>query len=166
MIRSAVAAAVLAALVATPAHAAAHREHWSADWEGTEAFDAGEGPCVAWSGRMHEARAGGYDLVTAPGGQAEGEFHVNGIVAGHVELVPDDATLPSYRGDYREKVNGVVTGYDEQQGDVARVMQFRLRLPLTGTDGSQFVLTMSGRVTLDAHGRTVVERESYDCVSR
>lgn len=166
MIRTVIAATVLATLAAAPAHAAAQREHWSADWEGTEAFDAGEGPCVAWSGNLHETRTGGYDLVTAPAGQVEGEFHVNGMVDGHVELVPDDAALPSYSGDYREKVNGIVTGYDEQRGDLARVMRFRLRVPLTGTDGSQFVLTMSGRVTLDARGRTVVERESYDCVSR
>lgn len=166
MIRTAIAAAVLGTLLSTPAHAAAERDHWPADWEGTQAFVAGEGPCVPWAGTFHESRTGGYDLVAAPGGQVDGEFHVNGMVEGHIDLVPDDATLPSYSGDYREKVNGVVIGYDELQGDLARVMQFRLRVPLTGTDGSQMVLTMSGRMTRDAHGRVVVERASYDCAGR
>lgn len=158
------------ALLALPAAAApayadgAVRELYPEQWEGSEEFGAGEGPCVEWAGTFHESRTGGYRIVAAPGGRVEGEFHVNGQVDGRVELVPDDPALPSYHGDYREKVNGVITGFDEEEGDLARISQFRLRVPLTGTDGSRIVLVMSGKLTENANGAVTVAREQYDCV--
>ena len=163
-IATTLAAGALALALVPPAHAdGAGHELWQEDWEGTEAFGAGEGPCVDWPGTLHETRHGGYRLVTAPGGREDGEFHVNGAVQGHVELTPDDPALPTYAGDYREKINGVITGYDEEQGDLVRVLRYGLRLPLTGTDGSRIVLVMSGKVTVDAGGTMRVARDRYEC---
>ena len=92
---------------ATPAHAAG-AEHViePEDYDEVEHFDAGEGFCVDWAGSFHEVRHGAYRLLTAPGGQVTGETHVNGVIAGLVELVPDDPGLPTYTGSYREKVTG------------------------------------------------------------
>lgn len=162
------AGAVLAlTATAAPAYAdgAAH-ELYPEEWEGAEAFAAGDGPCVDWAGTFHETRTGGYRVVAAPGGRVDGEFHVNGQIEGEVDLVPDDPTRPTYHGDYREKVNGVITGFDEEEGDLARVSQFRLRVPLTGTDGSRIVLVMSGKLTENANGTVTVARQDFDCLSR
>lgn len=160
------AGAVLAvSATVAPAYAGgAVHELYPEEWQDTEAFAAGEGPCVDWAGTFHEARTGDYRIVAAPGGQVEDEFHVNGQIDGHVVLVPDDPALPSYEGDYREKVNGVITGFDEEQGDLARVSQYRLRVPLAGSDGSRIVLVMSGKVTENANGTVTVQRERFDCL--
>lgn len=144
----------------TAASGGATHEYFDASWEETEAFAAGEGSCVDWAGTFHEVREGGYELVFAPGGQQDGEFHVNGSIEGHIDLVPNDPSLPSYSGDYREKTNGVAYG---EYGDLTRVMTYRLRIPMTGTDGSTFTIIMSGKVTENANGDTVVQRETFEC---
>lgn len=131
-------------------------------WDASEHFAAGEGPCVPWAGTFHEVRDGGYRLVAAPGGQVPGEIHVNGVVAGSVELVPDDASLPTYSGTYREKTNVILTGSGED-GDVVRVGQYRLRSTLQGTDGSSHDLAMSGKITVNGQGTLVVERDTVTC---
>jgi len=64
-------------------------------------------------------------------GQVAGELHVNGVIDGLVELIPDDPALPTYAGTYREKVDGVVTSFSDE-GDVERIGQFRLRSTLQG----------------------------------
>jgi hypothetical protein len=102
-------------------------------------------------------------LVAAPGGQVEDEVHVNGAVRGSLALVPDDPTRPTYSGTYREKVNGVLSGVDDNGDDLMRVSQYRLRVPLSTPDGDRLVLTMSGKVTLDAAGRLRVSRDSTTC---
>jgi hypothetical protein len=132
------------------------------DYNAYEHFASGDGPCVSWPGTFHEVRSGGYRLVTAPGGRDEGEFHVNGVIDGHVELIPDDAALPTYSGTYREKVNGVVTGFTEQD-DISRVAQYRLRSTLRGTDGSTLHLVLSGKLAMNANGVVVVSRDIYTC---
>jgi hypothetical protein len=158
-------AALALATTTGPAHSdGAVHELYPEEWEGTEAFAAGDGPCVGWAGTFHETRTGGYRVVAAPGGRVDGELHVNGQIGGQVDLVPDDPTLPAYHGDYREKVNGVITGFDEEEGDLARVAQFRLRVPLTGTDGSRIVLVMSGKLTENAAGTVTVDRQRFDCL--
>jgi len=88
--------------------------------------------------------------------------HVNGAIDGHIELVPDDPTLPTYTGDYREKVNGVVTESTDE-GDLERVGQYRLRSTLRGTDGSTLSLRLSGKTTLDANGVLRVQRDTFTC---
>jgi hypothetical protein len=132
------------------------------DYNAYEHFAPGDGPCVSWAGTFHEVRSGGYRLVTAPGGQVEGEFHVNGAIDGFVELIPDAAGLPTYSGTYREKVNAVVTGPLEE-GDLTRVSQYRLRSTLRGTDGSTIVLRLSGKFTMNANGVVVVSRDTFTC---
>lgn len=131
-------------------------------WDAYEHFGAGEAFCVAWAGTFHEVRHGGYDLVAAPGGQVPGEIHVNGVVDGLIELVPDDASLPTYSGTYREKLNGILTGTTDE-GDVTRIAQYRLRSTLHGTDGSSLDLAVSGKVTVNGQGTLVVERDTVTC---
>lgn len=92
-----------------------------------------------------------------------GEYHVNGAIDALIQLVPDNPQLPTCAGSYREKLNGVVTGVDDDGNDMMRVAQYRLRVPMTGTDGSRLVLAPSGKVTLDASGRMVVGRDSMTC---
>lgn len=133
-------------------------EHYDA----TEPFAAGEGPCVPWAGSFHEVRDGGYRIVRPPGGQLAGEFHVNGLIHGFVELVPEDPSLPTYSGTYREKVNAVATSLTDE-GDVSRVAQYRLRSTLRGTDGSSLDLRLSGKMTVNANGRVVVSRDVFTC---
>ena len=132
------------------------------DYDNSEPFAAGDGPCVSWAGTFHEVRSGGYRLVTPPGGQLAGEFHVNGVIDGRVELIPDDASLPTYSGTYREKVNGVVTAFTDE-GDVSRVAQYRLRSTLRGTDGTVVDLRLAGKLTLNANGVVVVSRDTFSC---
>ena len=132
------------------------------DYNAYEHFAPGDGPCVSWAGTFHEVRSGGYRLVTAPGGQAEGEFHLNGVINGLVELIPDAAGLPTYSGTYREKVNAVVTSFTEE-GDTSRVSQYRLRSTLRGTDGSTLNLRLSGKFTMNANGVVVVSRDTFTC---
>jgi hypothetical protein len=88
-----------------------------------------------------------------------GEVHVNGVIAGFVEYIPDDTALPAYSGTYREKINGVMfeMSFDDDQ---SRIAQFRLRSRLTGTDGSSLLLAMSGKVTRKGNGDVVVDSTS------
>ena len=148
---------------ATPAQAAG-AEHVIVpeDYDEVEHFDAGEGFCVDWAGSFHEVRHGAYRLLTAPGGQVTGERHVNGVIEGLVELIPDDPGLPTYTGSYREKVNGVITdpGPDWEE---LRIGQYRLASTLSGTDGSTLKLTLSGKLTINGQGRVVVSRDHFAC---
>ncbi|TDO29997.1 hypothetical protein EV643_1426 [Kribbella sp. VKM Ac-2527] len=157
------AAAALVGGTAAPASAGgAEHAFVIEDYDASEHFAAGEGPCVSWPGTFHEVRSGGYRLVTPPGGQQAGEFHINGVINGQVELIPDNATLPTYSGTYREKVNAVVTAFTDE-GDVARVSQYRLRSTLHGTDGSALDLRLSGKFTMNANGVVVVSRDTFTC---
>ena len=157
------ASALLGGILAGPAAAAgAQHAFYPEDYDAYEHFAAGEGFCVEWAGTFHEVRHGGYRLVAASGGQQPGELHVNGAIDGHVDLIPDDPSLPTYSGDYREKVNGVVTEFSDE-GDVERVGQFRLRSTLVGTDGSTFELRLSVKTTFTANGTLTVERDTFTC---
>jgi hypothetical protein len=149
---------------AAPAAQAAGAEHVfeAESYDEVEHFDVGEGLCVDWAGSFHEVRHGAYRLLTAPGGQIAGEIHVNGVVAGLVELVPDNQDLPTYTGSYREKVNGVITDPDPS-GDELRIGQYRLESTLRGSDGSSLRLTLSGKLTVNGQGRVVVSREHFAC---
>jgi hypothetical protein len=154
---------LLAATAAGPAAAAgAQHDFYPEDYDAYEHFAAGDGFCVDWAGTFHEVRHGGYRLVAPPGGQQPGEVHVNGAIDGIVELIPDDPTLPTYSGTYREKVNAVATSFSDE-GDVVRVAQFRLRSTLRGTDGSSYALRLSGKTTFNANGVLVVERQTFTC---
>jgi hypothetical protein len=163
LIGSAVLIAGGSAVAAVPADAAgAEHGFYPEDYDAYEHFDAGDGPCVDWAGRFHEVRNGGYRLVAPPGGRDPDELHVNGLVDGMVELIPDDGSLPTYTGVYREKVNGVVTEFSDE-GDVERVAQYRLRSTLHGTDGSSLSLRLSGKITVNANGVATVERDVFSC---
>lgn len=158
-----VAAALLCATATAPVSAAgADHAFFPEDYDAYEHFAAGEGFCVTWAGTFHEVRHGGYRLVAARGGQQPGELHINGAINGTVELIPDDASLPTYAGDYREKVNGIVTEFTDE-GDVERIGQYRLRTTLRGTDGSSLNLKLSGKVTVNANGVATVERDTFTC---
>ena len=156
------AALIGAAATGPVSGAGADREFYPENYDAYEHFAAGEGFCVTWAGTFHEVRHGGYRLVAAPGGQQPGELHINGVIAGTVELIPDDESLPTYAGDYREKVNGIVAEFTDE-GDVERIGQFRLRSTLYGTDGSSFDLRLSGKVTFNANGVATVERDTFTC---
>jgi hypothetical protein len=54
-------------------------------------------------------------------------------------------------------------GFDDEQGDLARVAQFRLRVRLNGSDGSRLILAASGKTTTNANGDPVIERNSMTC---
>lgn len=159
------AALATAALVlgAAPAGAGAQHDLFVEEYDGSETHPAEENPCGPWAMTIHEVRSGSARLVTPPGGQVEDETHVNGAVYGQVTIVPGDPTLPTYTGSYREKINGIITGYDAQEGDLVRVSQFRLRIPLTGSDGSSLVLAFSGKYTFNAHGELIVARDRMSC---
>jgi len=151
------------AVLAEPAQHAVYEE----SWEGTELLAADENRCGPWAATFHETREGSYRIVAAPGGQTEGEVHVNGAVDGTVSLTPVDPRLPSYQGSYREKANVVLTGVDEETGDdVLRVGQYRLRVPLEGSDGSRLVMTISGKVTMTPDGDLAVARGEETCAAR
>lgn len=162
----AVTTAGLLCLAAGPSLAApAERFRWDVQEDASMPWSAADNPCGAFSATVHEVRTGGYTLLQNSGGQQPGETHVNGAVDGHLEIIPDDPSLPTYTGDYREKVGGIYTFINEtEEGqDVARVAMFRLRTPLTGTDGSHLVLLLSGKTTLKASGQVVVERFTATC---
>ena len=169
MRKSSIAAAAMLVLgpatAVAPAAQAAGAQHvtMAEEFDGSEHFAAGEQSCVAWAGTFHEVRHGGYDIVVAPGGRVPGESHVNGAVDGYVELVPDDPANPTYAGTYREKVNGIFLGTDDEGDDVLRIGQFRLVTLLHGSDGSTLRLSTSGKVTMDATGRIVVDRYTLGC---
>lgn len=155
---------LLAVGLAAPATAApATHDTYVEEWDATERFAAGEGePCVPWAGSFREVRSGQIKLVTISSGPRAGEVHLNGVIDGYAEFVPDDGSLPTYAGTYREKLAGVLVGLgsDEEQ---ERVLQFRLRGALDGTDGSTLTLVMSGKVTVTAKGDVVVARFRFTC---
>lgn len=154
------AAALVIGGTAVPASAAgAEHAFIFEDYDASEHFASDDGPCVSWPGTFHEVRSGGYRLVAPPGEDAV--LHVNGVINGKVELIPDDAALPTYSGTYREKVNAVLTTGEE--GDVERVSQYRLRSTLHGTDGSTLSLRLSGKLTMNADGIVVVSRDTFSC---
>jgi hypothetical protein len=157
------AAAALAVSGAQAALAGASHEFVPESYDEAETFAAGEGFCVPWAGTFHEVRTGGYTYLTPPGGQVRGEAHVNGVINGQVALIPDDPTLPTYAGTYREKVNAIVVGTDAEGFDVLRLGQYRLTLPLAGSDGSTIILSLSGKVTVNAKGVTTVSRDVLSC---
>ncbi|MEO6203761.1 MAG: hypothetical protein ABIO67_00015 [Mycobacteriales bacterium] len=102
--------------------------------------------------------------MVTQGGQQPGEVHINGAVDGRVEIVPDDTSLPTYTGSYREKISGVFTGTDPETGDDSvRVLTFRLRVPLAGSDGSHLVLLLASKVTRKPSGDVVVARFTQAC---
>ncbi|WP_125038770.1 hypothetical protein [Nocardioides sp. LS1] len=145
----------------SPAHAGgAQHVYVPEEFDGTEHWSSQENMCGPWATTFHEVRHGGYDVVRAPGGQVPGEVHINGAVDGWIQLTPDDPTRPTYTGTYREKVDGVVTNLDD---DSVRVMQFRLRVPMTGTDGSRLLITLSGKTTVNANGTVTVDRPQASC---
>lgn len=162
LITTLVAATALAVGSAGSAGAGALHDFWPEDYDAREHFAAGEGFCVPWAGTFHEVRTGGYRMVTPPGGRETGELHLNGVIHGLVELVPDDPSLPTYTGTYREKVNAVATEFTPE-GDVLRVGQYRLSTTLSGTDGSSFALHLAGKVTVNANGVTTVSRDVFTC---
>jgi len=133
------------------------------DYDAADPLPAGEMPCVPWAGTFHEVRSGQYTLVTINNGPQKDEVHVNGVIAGLIELVPDDKTLPTYSGTYREKTNAVLYGQPFED-DQLRVAQYRLRSRLQGTDGTSLELALSGKVTRTAEGGPpVVERSTFTC---
>lgn len=160
---------VLSAAVAVPAVGAlppaaalaapAQHDLYVEDYDGSVLVTADDNACGPWEATLFERRSGAYKLVVTPNGQLQ----VNGAVDGQVRLVPSDPALPAYAGTYREKANAVITGVDETGEDLSRVGQYRLRVAMTGTDGSDLVLVESGKVTFDAHGTAVVEREVSSC---
>jgi hypothetical protein len=164
LLLAAVAIAALPLAVAVPASAApATHEVYVEDYDAYEAFAAGGAePCVSWAGTFHEVRSGQIELVTVTSGPQAGEVHLNGVVAGFIEYLPDDLSLPTYTGTYREKLNGVLLemSFDDDQ---SRIAQFRLRSQLAGTDGSTLRLAMSGKVTRNGNGDIVVDRFNFTC---
>lgn len=133
------------------------------DYDAADPLPAGEMPCVPWAGTFHEVRSGQYLLVTITSGPRKGEVHLTGVIAGLIELVPDDPTLPTYSGTYREKTNAVLYALDFED-DQIRVSQYRLRTRLQGTDGTSLQLVLSGKVTRTSEGGApVVERSTFTC---
>jgi hypothetical protein len=132
------------------------------NYDAYEHLAAAENFCGPWPTTFHEVRAGAYQLITPPGGRVNDEIHINGAINGQIELIPDDASLPTYTGGYREKLNGVITGVSEH-GDITRVAQYRLRSTLRGSDGSTLDLRLSGKVTMNANDVVVVSRDSFSC---
>ncbi len=49
------------------------------------------------------------------------------------------------------------------EGDTARVSQYRLRSTLRGTDGSALNLRLSGKFTMNANGVVVVSKDTFTC---
>ncbi|MGH3989501.1 MAG: hypothetical protein ACRDTZ_19665 [Pseudonocardiaceae bacterium] len=156
--------AVLPFAAAVPASAApSTHDVYIEEYDAYEPLAAGDGePCVPWSGTFHEVRSGEIDLVTVNSGPQAGEVHVNGSVAGLIEYIPDDGSLPSYSGSYREKLNGVLVELSLED-DQSRIAQFRLRSLLVGTDGSTLRLAMSGKITINRHGDVVIDRFNFTC---
>lgn len=133
------------------------------NYDASEHFAAGDAePCVPWAGTFHEVRNGEIKLVTISSGPQAGEVHANGVVAGFIEYIPDDSSLPTYSGTYREKLNVVLVemSFDD---DAERISQFRLRSQLAGTDGSSLQLAMSGKVTRNSNGEVSVDRFDFTC---
>lgn len=159
LIGTALATAALTALT-VPANAGAQHSVLPEEYDDTWTMDADENMCGPWPATLHEVRSGSYRIVEAPGGQVDGEFHVNGVINGLIELDPDaDGPLPTYVGTYREKVNGVVYGEDGE-----RVVQFRLRTVARADDGSTLKLALGGKVTVNGQGRVASQREVASCV--
>jgi hypothetical protein len=159
---TALVAAPLLALGGTTAMAApAQHDVYLETYDAYEAFPAEENPCGTWPGTFHEVRDGAAKLLV-PSGQANGgELHINMVVYGLVELIPDDPALPTYSGTYREKADGIVSGWEGSETD--RVVQYRLRIALSGTDGSSLTLVLSGKVTVNGQDRLVVDRMRFSC---
>jgi hypothetical protein len=132
------------------------------EFDGYEHFAAGDNGCVPWAGLFHEVRSGEAKLLMPSGSRHPGEVHINFVVDGFVEFIPDDQRLPTYSGTYREKADGIVLSFSGE-GELERVMQWRLRTTLRGTDGSTLTLRMSGKVTTNGQGDIVVARDSFSC---
>jgi hypothetical protein len=161
---AALAIAVMPLAVAAPASAAAAaHDVYVQDYDAYEQFAAGGAePCVSWSGTVHEVRSGEIQLVTINSGPQAGEVHLNGVIAGFIELIPDDTSLPTYSGTYREKLTGVLLELSFD-ADNERISQFRLRGELVGTDGTTLSMAMSGKVTRNGNGDIVVDRFNFTC---
>ena len=148
--------------VASPA-AAAGAEHLSfvEDTEEQWVLSADENPCGPWDADIHEIRHSEYRALVAPAGQVEGEIHFNGFVDGSAAIDPDGAAgpLPTYTGTYREKENAIVVSAD----DDLRNAQFRLREVATAPDGSQLLLVLSGKLTVNAQGVVTSEQGVASC---
>lgn len=156
---TALATTALAAL-ALPANAGAQHSVYVEEYDDTWTMAADENSCGPWPATMHEVRSGRYRIVEAPGGQVDGEMHVNGVVDGWFALDPDsDGPLPTYVGTYREKANGIFFGDDGE-----RVGQYRLRSVASADDGSTLKLVLKGKLTVNAKGRVTSQREVSSCV--
>jgi hypothetical protein len=86
-------------------------------------------PWVERIQRRRPARVIGGLAVTS--GPQMGEVHLNGVIAGFIEYIPDDTSLPTYSGTYNEKLNGVLlelTFDDDQE----RISQFPAAEPAGG----------------------------------
>jgi hypothetical protein len=150
------------AVAASPAVAApAQHDVFVEEYDEYLPFPAGEGPCVDWAGTLHEVRSGQFKVLTPGGARHPDEFHANGVVDGLIELIPDDPTLPSYSGAFRQKAN--VIGTVTEEGDDLRIAQYRVRSVLTGTDGSRLTLSLAGKVTVNGRGDLVVDRFEFSC---
>lgn len=148
-------------LAAPVAAAPAAHDVFIEEYDAYEAFAPGEAqPCVPWAGTFHEVRSGQAKLVTISSGPRAGVVHATGVIDGFVEFIPDDGSLPTYSGTYREKLNAVLL---DLATDETRVAHFRLRSVLTGSDGSSLTLVLSGKSTLNGQGEVVVDRFRHTC---
>ena len=141
------------------AAAGAQRVFYPEQYDETVQLSAGDGLCVPWAGTFDEVRNGGYTMMIPPGGQVPGETHITGAIAGLIELTPDDQSLPSYLpGD-----DDCRSHRRRRGGGVLRVGQYRVRTALRGTDGSTIGLVLSGKVTVNGTGETIVQRDQVTC---
>jgi hypothetical protein len=160
----AIATGLILALGVTPANAAAQHDIFVEEFDDGWQLSADENPCGPWVADIHEVRLGTYRLLLPPGGQVAGEVHVNGSVDGWIDFDPDGpGPLPTHSGSYREKLNAIPIGFSEETGDMLRIAQYRLKVRLSAADGSQLLLELSGKITMNARGDVVVARDLASC---
>lgn len=154
--------AVPATLLSATGASAAPAQHdvLIEEYDAYEHFAGEDNPCGDWPGTLHEVRSGAYKVVLTQAGDDSMIGHVNGEIDGLFELLPDDPTLPTYSGDYREKLNVLALSSTEEG---VRVVQYRLRTVLEGSDGSALTLLLAGKVTVNGRGDVVVERDEFSC---
>ena len=118
-------------------------------------------PCVPWAGTFHEVRSGEIKLVTVNSGPQTGEVHVNGVIAGFIEYIPDDTFAADLLGHIPREAQRRPAGVELRRRPVAD-RPVPTSSQLAGTDGSSLRFAMSGKVTRNGCD-VVVDRFNSHC---
>jgi hypothetical protein len=129
---------------------------------GVEKFDAGQGPCVDYAGTVAEDRTYRVGITAYTTGAIAGQVYIVGGVDVVIDITPNRADGPSYRGTYTEHGASPATSPTRETSRSASV--YHLNARPTGTDGSWLTAHGSGHLIVGPDSPVRSSRYRTQCI--